>query len=572
MADRDPLTPTPVPATIDTGKGGFRQAAEVSGVFVGTAWLHGGVGDVVGVPVTAWAGAPIEGEGWDLYLHDRALALAAKGVLAVKQGAADWVNVHAAAGQLRAAAVSLDKDVLRSPGWVVEEHPTTGAVRGSAWIRVPTAGADLPAMRLTFHLRPADASACPADVKLRCGQGLAPLGFEPGGFRAEQELFALHANVAAWTAAPPLVAPAPIDGLWCANRRLGLRASWSPPAMALTAEVLMPQAGDVFCTDPAEPRAPAPSRGAFPVAYRRDLERRHWLPALDAGSVARLCMSELRRPVPPGMDTMPAPATYGDFPPGYLDYEADCVSLGHFAALIRRVQEAAHAAPGDDDELRLARRVFSRLLQQWIYTHDFTATHAPGLSGAERLDIVNGGFAALWQLIGSSDVNLLLDAATPDYRVGLRFGTCEGHCADPGLRCETEEEACTAGTCGPRRCVLDPGRAAEAPGLGLPVAILRALTRQMSWLQQLVTSGDEAAFGPTLRHALLNELLAQKLVKLAAVCAEGGGCPPPAWLPAYEQAVRTYLDARTAVVVAATRSPAHSETAEALQLRPPTAR
>lgn len=547
---------------------GFRPAAALKGSFEGTVWLNTPAGDVIGVNVTARVGrAANASEAWDLYFFDATKTLSANGQLALKSGTAHWITRDDDRAFVQAELISLGRDVLASPGWSVLQHPISGDIKGEAWMRVPSSGADLPPLRLTFFLHPHDLLACDND----CSVGnvcdsvsgfCASKPFVPGEFRGDLELTAVHEGLGAWSYGPEVSSTVSVANIWCANDAMAFRGEWTTPNMGTMARAVMPVSGDLFCLEPANPFTGARSRGPIPLVNRRDLENAGLLQPLDDDRLAHLCTAELDRRAPLGFASRfgETSTSFEAFRDGYLNYEADCVSMGHFAALVHLAQSGIFSNE-DADERQLARRAMSRLLQQWIQLHAFVATKNSGLSAQARLSTLETGWAAVMQLLGSSALEYLIDPSTPDYRQGLRFGLCRNGCGDPALRCETAVEVCSAGICRQKQCVLnDKTPAVSDPASGLAASLMDGLAVHMKLVEQLLrqSQGEPDAaqsYGQSMRYALLVESLTNKLVQLGTRCESPGitGCPVPSWMGAFDVAKAKFIAARQGATAALLR-------------------
>ena len=538
---------------------GFRPATSLKGTFEGTVWLNTPAGDVLGVNVTARVGrASDAAESWDLYFFDATNTLAANGQLSLKSGTARWLTRDDDRAFVQAEWISLGRDVLASPGWSLLQHPVSGDIKGEAWMRVPSSGADLPPLRLTFFLHPRDLVACNDD----CSAGnvcdsasgfCATKPFAPGEFRGDLELTAVHEGLGAWSYGPEVSSTLSVANIWCANDAMGFRGEWTTPNMGTMARAVMPLSGDLFCLEPANPFTGARSRGPIPLTNRRDLEDTGLLLPMDDDRLAHLCTGELERRAPLGFANRfgETSASFESFRDGYLNYEADCVSMGHFAALVHLAQTGIFSDENAEKK-QLSRRAMSRLLQQWIQLHSFVATKNSDLSAQARLSTLETGWAAVLQLLGSSALEYLIDPSIPDYRQGLRFGLCRNGCGDPALRCEITDEVCSAGVCRQKQCVLnEKAPAVSDPASGLAASLMDGLAVHMKLVEQLLrqSKGEPAAaqsYGQSMRYALLVESLTDKLVQLGTRCESPGitGCPVPSWMGAFELSKRRFLSAR----------------------------
>ncbi|MDX2018834.1 MAG: hypothetical protein SF187_01230 [Deltaproteobacteria bacterium] len=545
---------------------GFRPATDLKGTFEGTVWISSPAGDVVGVNVSARAGRSVDPAlGWDLYFFDATKTLSATGQLALKSGASQWLQRDDGRAFVQAEVISLDRDVLQSPGWKVLQHATSGDVKGQAYMRVPSSGADLEPLRLSFYLRPRDLAAC----DLSCGAGsqcdpitgfCAEQLFAPGEFRGDLELHAVHDGLSQWSYGPEVPSSLGAANVWCASDALGFRGEWTVPTMSTMARPVMPRSGDLFCLDPADPALRARARGPVPLVNRADLEDVGIVTPLDADRLSKVCLNELERRPPLGFAGRFGESTAGftGFRDGYLNYEADCVSMGHVSALVHLAQAGIFDNGPEQERAQVSRRTLSRLLQQWIALHSFIASNHAGLGGEQRVDQMQDGWAAVLQLLGNNALEYLIDPTQTDYRQGLRFGLCRGGCGDPALRCETNDEVCSNGACRPKQCVLD-AKSPGDPGRGLPASLMDGLATHMRLVTSLLnakpTLQSQQKYGEAVRYALLVESLAQKLVSLGSRCETPGieGCPVPVWMPAFESARRSYVEARQDATVAAVR-------------------
>ena len=542
---------------------GFRPVADsestFAGTFAGTVWLHAPAGDVVGVDVSARVGRSADGQsgGWELYFFDATRTLSADGQLALKSGTAHWLTRDDDRAFLQTELVSLGRDVLQSPGWSLLQHPLTGEVKGEAWLRIPSSGADLAPLKLTFFLHRSPLAGC--DAGCTAGTSCDPLtgfcavsAFAPGEFRGDLELLAVHKSFAAWSHGPEVPSSLNAANIWCANDAIGFAGQWASPSMGTMAQAVMPRSGDLYCIDPTHPLLGVRARGPIPLANRADLEERGVLQRIDPDRLARVCSAELDRREPLGFASRfgETSNSFDAFRDGYLNYEADCVSMGHFSALVHLAQAGTFSRDLQSDQL--SRRTMARLLQQWIELHTFVANNDSALSTEQRLLRMETGWAAVLQLLGSSALQYLIDPAQPDYRQGIRFGLCRSGCGDPALRCESGEESCTGGVCRPKQCVLNVQRTlGQGPGRGLAATIMDGLAGHMNLVKEHVQKAEGDAttmYGQSVRYGLLLDTLTHKLVALGTRCESPSvnGCAAPSWLPAFQEARDRYTAARGA--------------------------
>lgn len=581
--------PTPAgtgttPATLaDRPLGGFR----------GTLELTGAGGAVVRVPVEAQGRIVADGDGgsaWDLFFRDRSYLLSTNGLLGLNGGNAQWLSEQTADRRLRAEVVSLQPGVLDSPGLSFERDQATGVISGRAYLRIPTAGANLQPLSYTFRVHPApDVVACTDGAG--CGEGVCddasgfcvPSSFRPGTFRLDDELLASHRGTRAWIEGPVLPetsvdgAGAPsLMGVWCAGDAVGFSGAWTFPGLPASAQLVMQRSGELRCIDA---RGSHRTRGPVPFISRDDLAAAGLMSVAGSPeSVFATCWRELERVPGSAFDAGAQSNDYANFRGGFLDFEAECVSMGHVAAVLAAAQRTRLLY---DDEVVAGRvsnrRVIGRILQQWVELHTFLlrqglAMADPGLASqptaSDLLERAADGWTLVAKVLAYDAGPAMLDARQPDYRAGMTFGLCDLRtgCADPALRCQTLDQACPAGgVCAEPRCVLndDPALPATGPTLGLAPALLDGLAAHLDVVTASlrgVTTSDHAgvrdraleSFGSAARQSLLIEIISTMIRRQADECPGGATpCAPPVWGAQWDRAYAGYAAAQARAVGAA---------------------
>jgi len=530
---------------------GYRPVETLSGDFEGRLVLETPVGGALQVAVQARARkADTQAGNWDLYFFDTSRTLSPSGVISLRGGAGKWLSQETESHVLQMGLVSLPEGAIGTPGASVLRHDRTGDLRGELWLRMPTAGADLPPVRARFWLNPtsAAADACEPESDIgRCFVGTTcdvrsgfclkdGATFAPGYFSGGVELVSYHKTLSDWGFGPQLPSDVSFSAVWCASEQVGLRGQWTDPSMGSEVSPLLPLSGDVACVDPLQPHRDLSVHGPAPLLDS--------LPAgnIDAG-MRSICINELLRTPSPQMLYVEGGMDFANYGGGFLDYKADCISLGHFAALYESARFRAYDNASDGAGVH-ARKIVQRLLQQWLQVHRFILsgdmTRAETLQALQQMD---AGWAFVMGAIGHSGIDFLLDVDVPDYRRDLKFGYCgdSGTCMDPSLRCETAEEACSgegdAKLCVARRCVLDVSRRNQGelqPDGAVPL-LLDTLADHLRLASRTV---DAETLGETVRLGLLIESLVNRLHSRASLESQ------PSWASAYQASVARYRTER----------------------------
>jgi hypothetical protein len=531
---------------------GYRPVSELVGDFMGTLEVETPTGGSLRVEVEARARRPDPlAKDWDLFFFDATRTLSPTGVIALQGGAGSWLSNVSETHVLRLGLISLSEGVLGTPGASVYRHDRTFDLRGEMWLRMPTPGADLAPMRVRFWLKPVAAapSACEPDADIgvcstkrdcdvRSGFCLEEgTRYQPGFFSGNAELISYHKGLSDWSFGPQLPDDVPFSAIWCAGTQVELSGQWTSGSMGADVSPFLSMSGDVACMDPRRPGLRVSSRGPVPLVDRVPQG------AVD-GQMLELCLKELARKPSDKLSYQSGGMDFRSFREGFLDYDAGCISLGHFAALYEASRYRAYD-DGQDSSGVHARKIVQRLLQQWLQVHRFLLIGASTRPQAlQILEQMKAGWAFVIGAVGHSGIDFLLDVQVPDYRRDLKFGFCgeTGSCVDPSLRCQRPEEACTveAGdtVCTARRCVLDQAHryiGQEQPDGAVPL-LLETLALHLELAERTV---DAPALGETLRMALLVESIASRLYQRAAVEE------PPVWTSTYSKAVDRYRSART---------------------------
>lgn len=538
------------PATV-AQPSGFRPVSELAGDFFGTLMLETPTGGSLRFEVEARARRSLPlGRDWDLFFFEPTRTLTPTGVIALQGGSGGWLDDESDTHVLRLGLISLSEGTLGTPGASVFRHDRTGDLRGEMWLRMPTPGADLAPMRARFWLKPvaaapsacepeADIAGCPAnsDCDVRSGFCLsANKRYQPGFFSGNTELISYHKDLSDWSFGPQLPGDVPFSAIWCSGTQVELRGQWTSPSMGSDVSPFLSMSGDVACMDPLRPGLRISARGPVPLVDRVPQG------AVD-GQMLELCLKELARKPSDKLSYESGSMDFRNFRDGFLDYDAGCISLGHFAALYESSRYRAYD-DGQDGSGVHARKIVQRLLQQFLQVHRFLLTGASTRQQAlQTLEQMKAGWAFVIGAVGHSGIDFLLDVQVPDYRRDLKFGFCgdTNACLDPSLRCQRPEEACTIDSgqtvCAARRCVLDHvhrHKGQEQPDGAVPL-LLETLAAHLDLAYRTV---DEQTLGETVRVALLVESIANRLYQRASVEQ------PPAWASAYATAVDRYRTAR----------------------------
>jgi len=533
---------------------GYRPVSTLAGDFVGTLVLETPTGGSLRVEVEARARRPDPlATDWDLFFFDSTRTLSPTGVIALVGGSGSWLANESDTHVLRLGLISLSEGTLGTPGASVFRHDRTGDLRGEMWFRMPTPGADLSPMRARFWLKPvaaapsacepeADFGTCSAhsDCDVRSGFCLAAgTRHQPGFFSTSAELVSYHKGIFDWGFGPRLPDDVPFSAIWCAGTQMELRGQWTSPSMGSDVSPFLSMSGDVACLDPLRPGLRVSARGPVPLVDRVpqgvvDVQMRE------------LCLKELVRKPSDNASYESGSMDFHNFRDGFLDYDAGCISLGHFAALYESARYRAYD-DGQDGSGVHARKIVQRLLQQWLHVHRFLLTGASTRQQAlQTLEQMKAGWAFVIGAVGHSGIVFLLDVQVPDYRRDLKFGFCDdtGSCLDPSLRCQSPEEACSLDkgqtVCAARRCVLNQSHrhfGQEQPDGAVPL-LLETLAAHLDLAERTV---DARSLGEIMRVALLVESIANRLYQHASVQQA------PVWASAYATAVVRYRTARTRV-------------------------